>query len=63
MSPVRQIHTLHWPDGHQTHYPDGGYREHFLDGLLPGFLPGVRLERWVDDGSSDFDARYRKLFG
>ena len=61
--PVRQIHTIHWPDGRQSHYPDGGYRQEFLDGKLPGFLPGVRLERVLDDGSEEFEKRYAEPFG
>ena len=59
----REIHTIYWPDGRQTHYKNGGYREEFLAGRLPGFLPGVRLERALDDGSDDFDREYGKLFG
>ena len=59
----RQIHTILWPDGRQTDYPDGGYRQLFLDGKLPGFLPGVSLERRIDDGSEAFDTAYRERFG
>jgi hypothetical protein len=59
----REIHTIHWPDKRLSHYPDGSYRQDFLDGKLPGFLPGVRLERGLDDGSDDFDRRYKELFG
>ena len=58
----RQIHTILWPDGRRTHYPDGGYRQQFLDGKLPGFLPGVSLTRRLDDGSENFDREYRELF-
>ena len=60
---VRQIHTIHWPDGRQGHYPGGGYREEFLAGKLPGFLPGVSLDRQLDDGSDAFSRRYAELFG
>ncbi|MBT3344205.1 MAG: mandelate racemase/muconate lactonizing enzyme family protein [Gemmatimonadetes bacterium] len=59
----REIHTIHWPDGRQSHYPNGSYREEFLAGKLPGFLPGVRLERGLDDESEEFDRRYQELFG
>lgn len=59
---VREIHTIHWPDGRQSHYPDGGYRGEFLDAKLPGFLPGVWLERRLDDGSDDFGREYGELF-
>ena len=59
---ARQIHTILWPDGRQTHYPDGSYREVFLAGKLPPFLPGVSLERRLDDGSAEFDREYRELF-
>ena len=59
---ARQIHTILWPDGRQTHYPDGGYRAIFLAGKLPPFLPGVSLERRLDDGSEAFDREYRGLF-
>ena len=55
--------AFHWPDGRQSAYKDGGYRADFLAGKLPGFLPGVRLERQLDDGSAGFDQRWQKLFG
>ena len=58
----RQIHTILWPDGRQTHYPDGGYRAVFLAGKLPPFLPGVSLERRLDNGSEAFNREYRQLF-
>ena len=58
---VRQIHTIHWPDGRQSHYTDGSYRDQFLAAKLPGFLPGVRLERRLDDGSEEFDRLHREL--
>ena len=59
----REIHIIHWPDGRQSAYKDGGYRADFLAGKLHGFLPGVRLERQLDDGSAGFDQRWQKLFG
>lgn len=59
---ARQIHTILWPDGRQTHYPDGGYRGVFLAGKLPPFLPGISLERRLDDGSETFDREYKELF-
>ena len=59
---ARQIHTILWPDGRQTHYPDGSYRTVFLAGKLPPFLPGVSLERRLDDGSEAFDREYKELF-
>jgi galactonate dehydratase len=58
----RQIHTICWPEGRQTHYKDGSYRDEFLSGKLLGFLPGIRLERTLDDGSDEFDRAYRELF-
>jgi L-alanine-DL-glutamate epimerase-like enolase superfamily enzyme len=60
---IRQIHTINWPAGHTTNYPDGSYREDFLQGRLPGFLPGISLDRRLDDGSNDFDREYTELFG
>jgi L-alanine-DL-glutamate epimerase-like enolase superfamily enzyme len=59
----RQIHTIHWPDGHDTHYPNGDYREAFLQGKLTGFLPGISLDRRIDDGSNDFEQEYKDRFG
>lgn len=59
----RQIHTICWPDGRETHYADGRYRDDFLAGRLTGFLPGIRLELKLDDGSEAFDRAYRELFG
>ncbi len=60
---ARQIHTIHWPDGRQTQYPDGRYRADFLAGKLTGFLPGISLDCRLDDGSAEFDRQYRSLFG
>ena len=59
----REIHTIFWPDGRQTHYKDGGYRADFVAGKLPVFLPGVRLQRQLDDGSDAFDSSWIGLFG
>lgn len=59
----RQIHTICWPDGRRTQYPNGSYRDDFLSGKMLGFLPGIRLERWLDDGSEGFDREYKALFG
>lgn len=58
----RQIHTIHWPDGRDTYHSDGAYRQDFLDGKLPGFLPGISLDRVIDDGSDEFDRQYREHF-
>jgi len=58
----RQIHTIRWPDGRSTHYPNGDYREDFLAGKLIGWLPGITLDRTLDDGSDEFDRRHRELF-
>ena len=58
----REIHTIMWPDDRKTHYPDGNYRSDFLAGKLPPFLPGISLERRLDDGSAEFDREYRELF-
>jgi L-alanine-DL-glutamate epimerase-like enolase superfamily enzyme len=58
----KQIHTIHWPDGRQVHYPDGSYREGFTAGKMTGFLPGIRLERRLDDGSEEFGREYNALF-
>ena len=60
---IRQIHTIRWPDGRQTHYPGGSYRQLFLDGKIPGFLPGIYLDARLDDGSDEFDREHRELFG
>ena len=62
LEPKRQIHTINWPDGHQARYPDGSYRQDFLEGRILGFLPGISLDLEVDDGSEEFDRRYRDLF-
>lgn len=59
----RQIHTIHWPDGRDTHYSDGSYRDDFLDFKLPAFLPGIALEMRIDDGTEAFDKEYSELFG
>ena len=59
----REIHTIFWPDGRQTQYKDGGYRADFLAGKLPVFLPGIRLERRLDDGSDEFDRTWTERFG
>ncbi|MEW6755090.1 MAG: enolase C-terminal domain-like protein [Candidatus Latescibacterota bacterium] len=61
--PVRQIHVITWPGGGQTAYPSGAYRGDFLAGRLTGFLPGIRLEVRVDDGSAEFSREYRERFG
>jgi hypothetical protein len=58
----RQIHTIHWPAGGDTHHPDGGYRQDFLDGKRIGWLPGISLDVRLDDGSDEFDRDYRRLF-
>ena len=58
----RQIHTIHWPDGHQLHYADAAYRQEFLAGRRVGFLPGISLTHELDDGSDGFDEKYRDLF-
>ena len=58
----RQIHTIHWADGHQSHYPDGGYRGEFLEGKIIGFQPGIWLDYRLDDGSDEFDKEYGELF-
>ena len=58
----RQIHTISWPDGRTTHYPDGQYRDPFLGGKLPGFLPGISLEYRLDDQTDAFDREYTELF-
>ena len=59
----RQIHTIRWPSGRTLHYPDGSYRAEFLSGALTGSLPGITLDRRLDDGNDDFDREYRELFG
>jgi L-alanine-DL-glutamate epimerase-like enolase superfamily enzyme len=59
----REIHTIFWPDGRQTFHRDGGYRADFLAGKLPAFLPGIRLERRLDDGSDEFDRAWTEHFG
>ena len=59
----RQIHTIIWPDGRKSNYATGTYRDQFLAGKLPGFLPGVSLDARLDDGSDDFDREYGDYFG
>ncbi|AWT59830.1 MAG: Mandelate racemase [Candidatus Moanabacter tarae] len=58
----RQIHTINWPDGKKAYYSNGSYRQDFLDGKILGFLPGISLDLEVDDGSKEFDQRYRDFF-
>ena len=58
----RQIHTIRWPDGKQTNYPDAGYRQEFLAGKRVGFLPGISLDHRMDDGTEAFDRDYQTLF-
>lgn len=60
--PVRQIHAIHWPEGRTTHYSSGSYRADFLAGKLTGFVPNIRLEVRLDDGSAEFDRAYKVLF-
>ena len=59
----RQIHSIRWPRGRTLHYPDGGYRGEFLSGALTGALPGITLDRRLDDDSEEFDREYKELFG
>ena len=61
--PVRQIHEIHWPEGRTTHYSSGSYRADFLAGKLTGFVPNIRLEVRLDDGSAEFNRAYEALFG
>lgn len=63
LPPVRQIHTIRWPDGRVTQHADTSYRGDFLSGKITGFLPGIELDIRLDDGSEDFDREYRELFG
>lgn len=58
----RQIHTINWPDGKKAYYSDGSYRQDFLAGKILGFLPGISLDLEVDDGSEEFNQRYRNFF-
>ena len=58
----RQIHTILWPDGRRTYYPDASYRQEFLAGKRLGFLPGISLDHRLDDGSDEFDREFRDLF-
>ena len=59
---VRQIHAIHWPEGRTTHYNSGSYRADFLAGKMAGFVPGIRLDVRLDDGTDEFDREYRSLF-
>ncbi len=58
---VRQIHAIHWPEGRTTQYSSGSYRADFLAGKLTGFVPDIRLEVRLDDGSAEFDRAYKAL--
>ena len=58
--PVRQIHTILWPDGRKSYYPNGDYRGDFLSGKMTGFLPGISLDVQLDDESETFNEEYRK---
>lgn len=60
--PVRQIHTIYWPEGRTTHYKSGSYRADFLAGKITGFVPGIRLDVRLDDGEDEFDRAYHSLF-
>lgn len=62
LEPVRQIHSIRWPDGRVTWHPDGGYRADFLSGKITGFLPGIELEIRLDDGTAEFEREYQDLF-
>ena len=61
-APVRQIHTVRWPDGRVLWAADGSYRSDFTAGKQTGFLPGMQLEVRLDDGSEGFDREYRERF-
>jgi L-alanine-DL-glutamate epimerase-like enolase superfamily enzyme len=61
--PQREIHTILWPDGGKSNYPDGSYRGEFTEGKMVGFLPGIDFELRQDDGSDDFDQEYTRIFG
>jgi L-alanine-DL-glutamate epimerase-like enolase superfamily enzyme len=51
----RRISTVVYPDGLRWHFGGEQQRhEAFYFGDLPGFVPGIRLEVWEDDGSGDF---------
>ena len=49
--------------GRTTHYSSGSYRADFLAGKLMGFVPNIRLEVRLDDGSAEFNRAYEALFG
>ena len=60
--PVRQIHSIHWPEGRTRHCESGSYRGDFLLGKLTGFVPNMRLEVCLDDSSVEFNHEYEALF-
>jgi L-alanine-DL-glutamate epimerase-like enolase superfamily enzyme len=59
MEDQARITTVIYANGQKWHFGDETLRhETFYFGELPGFTPGVRLETWEDDGSTEFE----KLF-
>ena len=55
MESAREITTVVYPDGVRWHFSSERQRhETFYFGSVPGFVRGVRLEGWSDDGSADF---------
>jgi len=57
----RRISTVVYPDGLRWHFAGEQQRhEAFYFGDLPGFVRGVRLEVWEDDGSDDFAGLYAR---
>lgn len=58
---VRRVSTVVYPSGTRWHFADEQQRhEAFYFGHLPGFVRGVRLEVWEDDGSAEFDAHHAR---
>jgi L-alanine-DL-glutamate epimerase-like enolase superfamily enzyme len=58
---ARRISTVVYPSGTRWHFSDEMQRhETYYFGHLPGFVPGVRLEIRADDGTADFDDRFRR---
>lgn len=58
---VRRITTVIEPGGQRRHFGDETLRhETYYFGNAPGFLPGVRLETWEEDGSREFEELYAR---
>lgn len=62
--PPRTLSTVVYPGGVRWTFADEQQRhEAFYFGHLPGFVPGIRLEVQVDDGSAAFAKRHAACAG